>query len=179
MFCWPRPQQRLPVSAAGGGRRRCMASHHPAGAVGTDARKMHLTQRPSLLRRQPLKDGTFGKTGKLPASCRKRIYPFRLFPGRCILPAERMNAFPTIRRKTLPHCQRLSLWESCHEVTERARPLPLYNRYKSQENCPHYPCKSGRTGFSTWKKPNDCASCTENALFDKTEKIKKKIRSFF
>ena len=21
--CWPRPQQRLPVSAAGGGRRRC------------------------------------------------------------------------------------------------------------------------------------------------------------
>ena len=40
-------------------------------------------------------------------------------------------------------------------------------------------CKSGTGEFSTSKKAADCASCTENALFDKTEKIKKKIRSFF
>jgi len=32
--------------------------------------------------------------------------------------------------------------------------------------------------FSTGKKRRDCASCTENAAIDKTEKIKKKIRNF-
>ena len=40
-------------------------------------------------------------------------------------------------------------------------------------------CTAGRGEFSTCKKAADCASCTENALFDKMEKIKKKIRSFF
>jgi len=39
--------------------------------------------------------------------------------------------------------------------------------------------QGGAGEFSTGKKRWDCASCTENALFDKTEKIKKKIRSFF
>ncbi len=41
------------------------------------------------------------------------------------------------------------------------------------------PAKAGQGSFPPAEKPVDCASCTENALFDKTEKIKKKIRSFF
>ena len=41
------------------------------------------------------------------------------------------------------------------------------------------PAKAGQGSFPPAEKPADCASCTENALFDKTEKIKKKIRSFF
>ena len=41
------------------------------------------------------------------------------------------------------------------------------------------PAKEGQGSFPPAEKPADCASCTENALFDKTEKIKKKIRSFF
>jgi len=36
----------------------------------------------------------------------------------------------------------------------------------------------GAGEFSTDKKRWDCASCTENAAVDKTEKIKKKNRNF-
>ena len=57
--------------------------------------------------------------------------------------------------------------------------LLLYNRYKPALPGPYYLCQSRVGEFSTRKMETDCASCTENALFDKTEKIKKKIRSFF
>ena len=55
----------------------------------------------------------------------------------------------------------------------------LLYMYKSDRTAHTKHCTAGAAGFSTQKKPTDCASCTENALFDKTEKIKKKIRSFF
>ena len=59
--------------------------------------------------------------------------------------------------------------------TTRGGPFLLYNRYKAQPPGTYW-C---RRGFPRKKLPPDCAFCTENALFDKTEKIKKKIRSFF
>ena len=55
----------------------------------------------------------------------------------------------------------------------------LIYRYKIPLSGPYYPTYSGAGEFSTPKKAADCASCTENAPVDKTEKIKKKIRSFF
>ena len=88
--------------------------------------------------------------------CRKRIYPFRRQTASAGRQAERMNAFPTPKRRA-----------------------SLIYRYNPQENGPYYPSKRGAGEFSTHKMDADCASCTENALFDKTEKIKKKIRSFF
>ena len=57
--------------------------------------------------------------------------------------------------------------------------LLLYNRYKSALPGPYYLCQSRAGKFFTRKMETDCASCTENVTFDKTEKIKKKIRSFF
>ena len=42
----------------------------------------------------------------------------------------------------------------------------------------HTDAARGAGEFSTGKKRRDCASCTENAAIDKTEKIKKKNRNF-
>ena len=45
--CWPRPQQRLPVSAAGGGRRRCpqRGSHWQAGPLSTGRLRPDMAQK--------------------------------------------------------------------------------------------------------------------------------------
>ena len=77
---------------------------------------------------------------------------------------------PWQRDEVCVDCQGLSLWESCHES--------LY-MYKSSKTVHTTSAKAGQGSFPPAEKPADCASCTENALFDKTEKIKKKIRSFF
>ena len=97
---------------------------------------------------------------------------------------------PWQRGEVCVDCQGLSLWESWQSrqvLTERARTVVLrpgfllyiIYMYKSDRMAHTKHCTAGAVGFSTQKKPADCASCTENALFDKTEKIKKKIRSFF
>ena len=94
---------------------------------------------------------------------------------------------PWQRDEACVDCQGLSLWESWQSrqaLTERARtvvlrPCLLLYMYKSSKTVHTTSAKAGQGSFPPAEKPADCASCTENALFDKTEKIKKKIRSFF
>ena len=97
---------------------------------------------------------------------------------------------PWQRDEVCVDCQGLTLWESWQSrqaLTERARTvvlrpcflLYLLYMYKSDRTAHTTSAKAGQGSFPPAEKPADCASCTENALFDKTEKIKKKIRSFF
>ena len=97
---------------------------------------------------------------------------------------------PWQRDEACVDCQGLSLWESWQSrqaLTERARTVVFrpclfafcYICIKAAEWSILSTAQRARQSFPPAEKPADCASCTENALFDKTEKIKKKIRSFF
>ena len=49
----------------------------------------------------------------------------------------------------------------------------LLYMYKSSKTVHTTSAKAGQGSFPPAEKPADCASCTENAAIDKTEKIKK------
>ena len=90
---------------------------------------------------------------------------------------------PWQRDEVCVDCQGLPPRGSWHRaaMTERVQTeeVPLYIGIKPSRKGHTTSAAGARRSFPPAEKPADCASCTENALFDKTEKIKKKIRSFF
>ena len=114
-------------------------------------------------RRSPAKD-------KLPAL--PRTPSVRELPN-----GVRLKEFCAIETRFCARCIRTPLWNNW---TRQYRREFSYIIGIIRSKIVHTtPAKAGQGSFPPAEKPVDCASCTENALFDKTEKIKKKIRSFF
>ena len=139
--CWPLPQQLLPVSAAGGGRRRCTLRINSGKIIfnfafvalcGALQTPFHRRGRKGMRHLQclfPTETAALWKTGSPSQSPTVPDSPFcrcaTSSPGAGEVFPQRESLWQSPQTSSL--CQGLSLWERWHRaaMTERARMLTL------------------------------------------------------